>query len=45
MRSAAVTAEVQTRTAMEGMRRDVQAEIEQNHVDAQRRDEEQQKTL
>ena len=37
--STAVTAEVQTRTVVEGMRRQVQAQIEQNRVDTQRRDE------
>ena len=35
--STAVTAEVTTRTAVEGMRRDVQAQIEQNRVDALRK--------
>ena len=43
--STATTAEIQTRTAVEGMRRDVQAQIEQTRVDAQRRDEENQKTI
>ena len=43
--SAAVTVEVQTRTAVEGMRRDVQAQIEQNPADTQRRDEGNQKTI
>ena len=43
--SAATVAEIQTRTAMEGMRRDVQAQIKQNCTDAQWRDEENQKTI
>ena len=43
--STAVTVEIQTRTAVEGMRRDVQAQIDQNRVDAQCRDEENQKTI
>ena len=43
--STAATAEIHTRTAVEGMRRDVQAQIEQTRADAQRRDEETQKTI
>ena len=39
----AATVEVQTCTAIEGMCRDVQAQIEQNLVDAQRRDDDTQK--
>ena len=43
--STAATAEIQMCTAVEGMRRDVQAQIDQNRADAQRRDEENQKTI
>ena len=43
--STATTAEIHTRTAVEGMRRDVQAQIEQTRADAQRRDEETQKMI
>ena len=38
--STAVTAELNTRAAVEGMRQDVKAQLEQNRVDAQHRDEE-----
>ena len=44
MRTAA-TAEIQMRTAVGGIRRDVQAQIDQNPADAQRRDEENLKTI
>ena len=43
--STAATAEIHTRTVVEGMRRDVQAQIEKTRVDTQRRDEETQKTI
>ena len=43
--STAATAEIHTRTAVEGMRRDVKAQIEKTRADAQRRDEETQKTI
>ena len=43
--STAATTEIQMRTTMEGMRRDIQAQIEQNRADAQRRDEDNQKTI
>ena len=43
--STAATAEIHMCTAVEGMRRDVQAQIEKTRVDAQRRDEETQKTI
>ena len=43
--STAATAEIHTRTAVEGMCRDVQAQIEQTRADAQRKDEETQKTI
>ena len=43
--STAATVEIQMHIAVEGMRRDVQAQIDQNRVDAQRRDEENQKTI
>ena len=38
--STAATAELNRRAAVEGMRQDVQAQIEQNRADAQCRDEE-----
>ena len=38
--STAATAELNARTAVKGMQKDVQAQIEQNRADAQRRDEE-----
>ena len=41
--SIATTVEAQMRTAVEGMHRDVQAQIKQNRVDAERRDEDTQK--
>ena len=40
--STAVTAKIQTHIAVEGMRRDVQVQLEQNRMDALRRDEESQ---
>ena len=43
--STAATAEIQTRTAVEGMRRDVQVQLDQNRVDIQRKDAENQKTM
>ena len=43
--SIAATVEFQTRTAIEGMRRDVQAQTEQNCADAQRREEDTQKIV
>ena len=43
--STAATTEIQTRTAVEGMRCDVQAQIDQNRAYVQRRDEENQKTI
>ena len=43
--SAATTAEIQMHTTMEGMRQDVQAQIEQNRADVQCRDEENEKTI
>ena len=43
--SVATIAEVQTHTTMEGMRQNVQAQIEQNGADAQRGDGENQKTI
>ena len=38
--STAATAEIKTRTAVEGMRRDVQSQIDQHRKDSRRRDEE-----
>ena len=38
--STAVTAGLNTHAVVEGMRQDVQAQLEQNRADAQRRDEE-----
>ena len=43
--STAATAKIQMRTAVEGMRRDIQAQIDQNRADIQHRDEENQKTI
>ena len=43
--STAATAEIHTCTVVEGMRRDVQPQIEQTRVDARHRDEETQKTI
>ena len=43
--STAATAKIQTHTAVEGMRHDVKAQIDQNRADIQRRDEENQKTM
>ena len=40
MTSTAATAEVTMRTVVEGVRRDIQAQIEQNHADALRREQE-----
>ena len=45
MTSTAATAEAQTCTVVEGMRRDVQAQIEQNYMDAQHKDEETQRSM
>ena len=43
--SSATTAEVQTHTVVEGMRSEVQAQIEQNRADAQRSDETTQRSV
>ena len=43
--STAMTTEIQTRTAVEGMRRDVQAQLDQTRADVQHRDAQNQKTM